>query len=255
MNMGNIWITPRGSYGRLYADILKQPHTLIAGATGSGKSVCINGIVHAALKRSPDDVRFILIDPKRVELAAYADLPHTLAHAKGFAPEAWAQALQYAVDIMDARYNEMELKRKKMFPGADIYVVIDEWANVFKNGGRECYRAIMRLTSEGRAARVHVIMATQVPKACVLPTEVRENMIARLCLRCNSAVESRVLMDARGCETLPRYGKGYYITPERSACYDLPMIPEGELDAIVAHWMLQAERQRRPRRHLFNRAG
>jgi S-DNA-T family DNA segregation ATPase FtsK/SpoIIIE len=229
--------------------MLAQIHILIAGSTGSGKSTVINGMIHAALRNSPAEVGFILIDPKRVELAPYADLPHTMTHAKGFAPKAWTAALTQAVNIMDARYSEMERKRQKMYDGSDIYVIIDEWANVYKNGGSACYKAVMRLTSEGRAARVHVILATQVPKAKIIPTEIRENFTARLCLRCNTKAESRVLMDVAGCEELPQYGYGYYITPCGKDLYELPMIEETELQRVIDHWT-----HARPRRHLF-RAG
>ena len=243
------WQTPEITYSRLYADMLNQHHVLIAGATGSGKSTVINGIIHAALKDSPVRVRFILIDPKRVELAPYANLPHTIAHAKGFNPKAWAAALTQAVNIMDARYAEMERKRQKMYDGSDIYVIIDEWANVYKNGGAACYKAVMRLTSEGRAARVHCIIATQVPKATIIPTEVRENMSARLCLRCNTKGESRVLMDVAGCENLPQYGYGYYITPRGKDLYELPYTSENELQSIIEFW-----EHARPRRYLFKPA-
>jgi S-DNA-T family DNA segregation ATPase FtsK/SpoIIIE len=248
--MYQTWNTPDITYSRLYADMLQQIHILIAGSTGSGKSTVINGMIHAALKDSPARVGFILIDPKRVELAPYANLPHTIAHAKGFDPKAWTAALMQAVSIMDARYAEMERKRQKMYDGSDIYVIIDEWANVYKNGGAACYRAVMRLTSEGRAARVHVILATQVPKANVIPTEIRENFTARLCLRCNTKAESRVLMDVAGCENLPQYGFGYYITPRGKDLYTLPMVEETELQRVIDHWM-----STRPCRHLFRRAG
>lgn len=247
--MYSVWYTPAGEYSRLYADMLSQHHVLIAGATGSGKSVVINGIIHAALFHSPCKVGFILIDPKRVELAPYANLPHTIAHAKGFDSKAWTAALTQAVNIMDARYTEMERKHQKMYDGSDIYVIIDEWANVYKNGGAACYKSVMRLTSEGRAAKVHVIMATQVPKANVIPTEIRENFTARLCLRCNTKAESRVLMDVSGCEELPQYGYGYYITPCGKYLYELPMVEEAELQRVVNHWT-----HTKPRRTLFKPA-
>ncbi len=246
--MQRVWTTPAGSYSRLYADMLNQHHVLIAGATGSGKSVVINGIIHAALYKAPCDVGFILIDPKRVELAPYAYLPHTITHARGFNPEAWTSALQTALNIMDARYKDMERRRQKMYAGSDIYVIIDEWASVYKNGGAACYKAVMRLTSEGRAARVHVIMATQVPKANIIPTEIRENMSARLCLRCNTRAESRVLMDVAGCEQLPIYGYGYYITPHARTLYKLPLINDNEIQRLINHW---SGRQGRGRLKLF----
>ena len=155
---------PTGKVWDLFTDMLSQPHLLIAGATGSGKSVAINGLLNTLLYRlptdegrtdGPDGVQLILIDPKRVELAAYAKLPHTLAHAAGFNPTAWLEALNKAVKIMDDRYTYMEKRHLKLYDKGDLYVVIDEWANVYKNGGKDAYRAVLRLISEGRAARVH----------------------------------------------------------------------------------------------------
>lgn len=247
--MYQTWQTPEITYSRLYADMLNQHHVLIAGETGSGKSTVINGIIHAALMDSPARRRFILIDPKRVELADYAGLPHTITTARGYDPAAWRKALATACGIMDNRYTDMERKHKRMYDGADVYVIIDEYALIAKSGGPNCYRMILRLTSEGRAARVHVIMATQVPKADIIKTEIRENFPARLALRCNTKTESRVLMDCTGCETLPEYGLGYYITPRGKDLYKLPMVEEAELQRVIDHWMTT-----RPRRHLF-RAG
>ena len=243
------WMTPAGEYFTLYRDMLEQPHLLIAGATGSGKSVVINALIYTALYRSPNGAQFILIDPKRVELAAYKDLPHTITHAAGYNPAAWITALTAAVQIMDERYTQMERQHRKMYDGGDLYVIIDEWANVYKSGGGLTYSAVLRLTSEGRAARVHVIMATQVPKATIIPTEIRENFAARLCLRTANAVQSRVIMEQNGCEQLPRYGQGYYMTPEGLTLYKLPMIDPAELDTRVAWW----ERQKNPLNRLRNR--
>ncbi len=234
--MYKTWTTPGGEYSRLYADMAKQDHLLIAGATHSGKSVVINGIIHAILFNSPAKARFILIDPKRVELSAYADLPHTIAHAKGFNPDGWKSALQTAVNIMDNRYCEMERKRLKLYNGSDIYVIIDEYATIAKAGGRDCYKLLLRLVSEGRAARIHCIVATQVPKADIIRTEIRENICSRVCLHCNTKIESRVLMDRPGCEELPQYGFGYYIKPCENTLYKLPMIDQTELDKITDYW-------------------
>lgn len=105
------WETPQGSYYNLFFDMLKQPHLLIAGATGSGKSVVINGIITTALKDSPAAVQFIFIDPKRVELVDYRPLPHTLKYASE--PGDMVQALQYAMDITERRYKAMQSRHEK----------------------------------------------------------------------------------------------------------------------------------------------
>jgi len=94
----------------------------------------------------------------------------------------------------------------------------------------------MRLTSEGRAAKVHVVLATQVPKANIIPTEIRENFAARLCLRTANSIQSRVIMEANGCEDLPRYGQGYYVTPEDTALYDIPYVKEEEIESNIEWW-------------------
>lgn len=237
--------TPAGNRWDLFEDMTHQTHLLIAGAAGSGKSVAINGIISTILFRSPLQAQLILIDPKRVELADYANLPHTICHADGFAPEKWLKALNTAVNIMDKRYEEMKRQRVKMYQGGDIYVIIDEWAAVFKNGGSACYKQTLRLVSEGRAAKVHVIMATQVPKANIIPTEIRENFTARLCLMTANATQSRVIMDMNGCETLPDpkavgYALGYYVLPGRNRkLYTIPYVPQEELDRLVNHWESQ----------------
>lgn len=235
--------TPEGSSYTLFSDILTQPHCLIAGCQGSGKSVVINGLISTLLYRLPfdqkDGAQMILIDPKRVELAAYAKMPHTLAHAAGFDPSAWLSALTRAVRIMDSRYKYMESHGLKKYDKGDLYVIIDEWANVYKNGGKEAYKAVLRLTSEGRAARVHLIMATQVPKANIIPTEIRENFDARICLRTANAIQSRVIMESDGCESLPRYGQGFYVKPEGTELYNIPYVRDNELDRLTDWWYHQ----------------
>ena len=244
------YTSPTGTVKALYVDALKQSHLLIAGCQGSGKSVLINGLINTLLYRLPfdnaygnnqDGAQLILIDPKRVELAAYAKLPHTLAHAAGFNPEAWVSALQKAVSIMDNRYSYMERAGLKKYDKGDLYVIIDEWASVYKNGGRDAYKLVMRLVSEGRAARVHVIMATQVPKANIIPTEIRENFDARFCLRTANAIQSRVIMESDGCEDLPRYGQGFYVTPEGTSLYKIPYIQEDEINRNIAWWYDQMQ--------------
>jgi S-DNA-T family DNA segregation ATPase FtsK/SpoIIIE len=236
--------SPKGQVYNLFLDMLKQPHLLIAGATGSGKSVVINGLIDTLMYRLPFDkangAQLILIDPKKVELSQYKFLPHTLAHAAGYDPDAWVSALQRAVNIMDSRYNAMAKQGLKLYTGSDVFVVIDEWASIYKSvKGKECYRLLMRLTSEGRAARVHVILATQVPKATIIPTEIRENFAARLCLRTANSIQSRVIMEEDGCEALPRYGQGFYVTPEGNTLYNIPYVQDEEINANLAWWKNQ----------------
>ena len=229
------YTTPGGEYPRLYSELLTKPHVLIAGATGSGKSVVINGLIYTALYQSPATARFILIDPKRVELKAYSNLPHTIDHAAGHNPTAWKSALQTACNIMDARYNSM---KGKMYNGSDVYVIIDEFADIRKSGGRDCYNLVLRLLSEGRAARVHCIIATQIPNCQILPTELRGDISYRIALRTSNKIESRIIMDAPGCEQLPDYGYGFYYHPgrDRRELYQIPFIDDLQIDRLIKYW-------------------
>lgn len=251
-NRKYVFHAPSGMTWNLFTDMLSRPHLLIAGTTGSGKSVSINGLISTLLYRCPTDsiddkgnpgAQMIMIDPKRVELAKYAKLPHTLAHAAGQDPTAWRQAIDRAIAIMDDRYKYMERKKLTLYDKGDLYVIIDEWASLYKNKeyGKEAYKSVLRLTSEGRAAKVHVIMATQIPKANIIPTEIRENFDARLCLRTANSLQSRVIMDENGCETLPYppdagYANGYYLKAGKAQLYTIPYVKEDEIDTLLQWW-------------------
>lgn len=241
--------TPEGKTYDLFEDMLKQPHVLVAGATGSGKSVVMNGLISTILYRFPSNkaggAKMILIDPKRVELAAYKELPHTLMHAGGQNPEAWKTALNKAVTIMDKRYDIMESRKEKEYTGGDLYVFVDEWASINSKTNPQrtaCVASLMRLVSEGRAAHVHVILATQIPKATVIPTEIRDNFTARLALMTENKLQSRVIIDTDGCETFPSpklTGKavGMYCLPGNDrTLYNMPYVRQGELDRLVGWW-------------------
>ena len=232
--MKRIYATPAGERSRLYAEMLSQPHLLIAGATGSGKSVVINGIIHAALFNSPAQVQFILIDPKRVELVEYKRLPHVLCYASE--PDTMITALEYAMALTEDRYKAMQRKRVRMFDGADIYVIIDELADLMTTQKRLVTPLLQRLCQIGRAARVHVIAATQCPLATVIPTPIKVNFDARLGLRTRSAQDSRNILGITGCEQLPRYGNGIYMTPEGLALYSLQMIPDADRENMIEYW-------------------
>ena len=240
--------SPKGQVYCLFSDMLKQSHLLIAGCQGSGKSVVMNGIIDTILYCLPFDreggAQCILLDPKCVEFSRYEFLPHVLAYAEGFNPDAWIAALRKAASIMDSRKIYMKKNGLRKYDKGDLYVIIDEWATIYKNGGKEAYKLMMRLVSEGRAERVHVIMATQVPKASIIPTEIRENFDARLCLRTTNAIQSRVIMESNGCEELPRYGQGYYVTPEDTALYNIPYVKEDEIESNLEWWKDQMRKNK-----------
>lgn len=228
------WKTPPGQVYSLYTDMLKQPHLLIAGATGSGKSVVINGIIYTALHHSPAAVQFILIDPKRVELVDYARLPHTLIYASE--PGDMVQALKKAMEIIEARYTTMQRQRVKKYPGGALYVIIDELADLMTTARRQVQPLIQRLAQIGRAANIHIIAATQCPLSAVIPTPIKVNFDSRVALRTRSAQDSRNILGVKGCETLPRYGQGYYMTPDGLTLYNIPMQAPEDIARLVSYW-------------------
>ena len=230
------WTTPDGVlYSTLYADMATQPHLLIAGATGSGKSVVVNGILHTLLAtHSPATLDLILIDPKRVELVQYRHLPHTTYYASEL--DEFEKALKKALDITEARYRIMQKDGVKKWQYGDTYVVIDELADLMTTCRKTVQPLLQRLCQIGRAARVHVIAATQCPLAKILPTEIKVNFDARVGLRTRSGQDSRNILGVTGCETLPRYGQGFYMTPEGCDRYKLPLIAEEDIDALIEYW-------------------
>lgn len=228
------YTTPSGQVYTLYKDMLQQPHLLIAGATGSGKSVVINGIITTTLYDSPAKAQFILIDPKRVELIDYKPLPHTLVYASE--PGEMIQALQYAMQLVDSRYTSMQRQRVKFYNGNAVYVVIDELADLMTTNKKQVQPLLQRLAQIGRAANVHIIAATQCPISAVIPTPIKVNFDSRVGLRTRSAQDSRNILGCNGCECLPRYGQGYYMTPDELTLYNIPMIPESERQRIIDYW-------------------
>ena len=247
------WQTPSAPYYTVYKDMLQQPHLLIAGATGSGKSVVINALMYTALCGFPFDTpngnQFILIDPKRVELSMYARLPHTIAYASE--PEQFEPVLRHALSICDNRYRAMQKAGVRKYGGSNVYIVIDEFADLMTTQKRKIMPLIQRIAQIGRAAKVHIILATQTPIARVLPTEIKCNFDARVGLRTRSAQDSRNILGVTGCEMLPRYGEGYYMTPEGITRYKLPMHSDEDLNRQINHWMNQTKKELFPRTHYY----
>ena len=226
--------TPGGTFYTLYRDMLTQPHLLVAGATGSGKSVVINGILHTALLESPAKYQFVLIDPKRVELAEYKKLPHVIRYASE--PAEMIQALEQAMSITENRYKEMQHKGARKYEGSAILVIIDELADLMTTNKKQVAPLIQRLAQIGRAANVHIIAATQCPLASVIPTPIKVNFDARVALKTRSAQDSRNILGLAGCELLPRYGEGFYMTPDGLTRYYIPMYEEQERQRVIKHW-------------------
>lgn len=233
--MSKKYITPEGQIYKLYADMLQQPHLLIAGATGSGKSVVINGIVCTALYNSPVINQFILVDPKRVELIQYKKLPHTLSYSSE--PDTMIHALEYAMELTEKRYKTMQDQNKRKYQGSSIYIIIDELADLMTTNKKQVQPLIQRLAQIGRAANIHIIAATQCPLSVVIPTPIKVNFDSRIALRTRSKQDSRNILDITGCELLPRFGQGYYMTPEKTTLYNIPMYSDQEIEDICNYWL------------------
>lgn len=249
--MKKTYTTPEGVSYNLFRDALEQPHLLIAGATGSGKSVIINGLIAEMLQRfpfsTPGSANMILIDPKRVELSEYKDMPHTLKYASE--PPDMLAALAYAMQLTERRYIAMQQRGLKKAHASDVYVIIDEFADLMTTQRHAVSGLIQRLAQIGRAAKVHLIVATQTPIAKVLPTEIKCNFDARIGLRARSAQDSRNILDHAGLELLPRYGQGVYMTPDGETLYNIPYVTDDELHRLADHW----RQQTRPKRHFLHR--
>lgn len=239
------YTTPAGNVSRLYLNMLEQPHLLIAGATGSGKSVVINGLMHAALMKAPCQVGFVLIDPKRVELVQYHNLQHVITYASEI--DGIIHALNGAVYLMERRYTEMQAQGVRRYTGAAVYVVIDELADLLTTARRETIQQLCRLAQLGRAANIHLIAATQRPTRDIVNGQIKVNMDSRLALRCPTAQDSRNIINIKGAEMLPRYGKGLYLTPDtmQPVLVDIPYITDAKIADRVKWWTDQIPRRRR----------
>ena len=202
------------------ADLKAMPHLLIAGTTGSGKSICINGIILSLLyEASPDEVKLILVDPKVVEFSVYNGIPHLLVPVVNEASKA-AVALSWAVNEMENRYrllseqgvrnidgyNDKAAKSKDLEKMPQIVIIIDELADLMMVAPKQVEDSIVRLAQKARAAGIHLIVATQRPSVDVITGLIKANIPSRLALAVSSQVDSRTILDQPGAETL--VGKG-----------------------------------------------
>ena len=249
-----------------FCEIDKTPHLLVAGSTGSGKSVCINCIIASILMRcKPDEVKLVLVDPKKVELSMYNGIPHLLMPVVTDAKKA-SVALQKMVDEMERRYDELEAKNVRNITSYNewvdkenavrsdedkiqkmpyIVVIVDELADLMMVAGKEVEDSIVRITQKARAAGIHLIVATQRPSTDVITGLVKANIPSRISFAVSSGIDSRTILDAVGAEKLLGKGDMLFLpmgesSPERiQGAY----VSDEELQLLVDHAVKQQKAQ------------
>ena len=252
--------------GSRVEDLSRMPHLLVAGATGAGKSVCLNSILLSLLfKSSPDEVKLLLIDPKRIELASYAELPH-LVHPVVTEMELAKTALDWAVYEMERRYQAMarlsvrhiqgfnrrleELKAKDPESVSDLeplpylVIVIDELADLMLTAGKEVESSIVRLAQLARAAGIHIILATQRPSVDVVTGLIKANFPARIAFQVTSKHDSRTILDSTGAEYLLGMGDMLFKpSAGRVERVHGAFVSDEEITSVIEFWKHKQPRQ------------
>ena len=202
--------------------LLDEPHVLIAGTTGSGKSVFLNSLIWSYLSFP---FYYLFIDLKKVELIRYKSHPRTLGYADE--PNDAVEMLKVVNILMDDRFETMKAKGQYKSTEYPLYIFIDEMGELITYKGVE--EKITRIMRLGRAANIHVIMATQSPNRRVITANIQQNVTCAIALRCNSAIESRQVIRVGGAEKLPRYGYGILWNAEGYETIEIPMTPEEDI--------------------------
>ncbi|MBI39701.1 MAG: hypothetical protein CMF59_08880 [Leptospiraceae bacterium] len=234
----------------LYVDLARLPHLLIAGATGSGKSVYMNSVIASILyNRSPEEVRFLMVDPKMVELKLYEGIPHLLYPVITDVRKA-SRALQWAVQEMERRYQILSKRKVRDIrsfnekvkegridhdPMPYVVVLIDELSDLMMVSAKDVEDSIIRLTQKARAVGIHLIMATQRPSVDVITALIKANCPARIAFQVAQKTDSRVILDSNGAESLLGRGDMLYKSPTAAAPVRIqsPMVSEEEIEDIV----------------------
>lgn len=226
------------------ADLARMPHLLIAGATGAGKSVAINTIICSILMRAtPEEVRLLMVDPKRIELSTYDGIPHLL-HPVVVDPKMASRALQWAVKEMERRYALMEEERVKSFASYNesaeekmplIVIIIDELADLMMVSSKDVEGSVARLAQMARAAGMHLILATQRPSVDVLTGLIKANFPTRMSFKVSSKIDSRTILDTSGAEHLLGAGDMLFLPPGTARLQRIhgAYISEKETERIV----------------------
>lgn len=236
----------------IVANLAKLPHLLVAGTTGSGKSVGVNAIILSLLYRNdPDNLKLMMIDPKQVEFAPYEDLPHLITPIIN-APNKAIKALQAATIEMDKRYelfSQIKVKNihsyneKVGIKMPNFVIIIDELADLMITGGKEAEAFIARIAQMGRAAGIHLIIATQRSSVNVITGHIKANLPSRISYRVGSRIDSKVILDEMGAEDLLGNGDGLFTTTSGLMRIHAPWVSEQEVEHIVDFIKAQREPQ------------